>query len=278
MYTITHIFSFLPLSLRYMKYLYVYECEKEKLSSPEELQMAIDGNRREGRRSSYGQYPEISSSPPPASLLSAAVAGGVGGGAGGGNGGGGNRGVNNQAAAAAALFAGANGFHGAAAGVNAALSLVSGRSQNHLNSHHLNSHHHHSLLHSQMLNGHHSNSQGHSSGTHSVTSLLTRLLLTILFVSNSGDEDNGSVSSNPSSSYPPLNLLTQTSTSQHEALNLEVNPRSSNDSMKSSSGGGEHPRGTRRTLNHGHPLDQLTPEKRFCEEVKVRLCLLSFLC
>lgn len=233
------------LRTQYMKYLYVYECEKEKLSSPEELQMAIDGNRREGRRSSYGQYPEISSSPPPASLLSAAVAGGVGGGgAGGGGGGGGNRGVNNQAAAAAALFAGANGFHGAAAGVNAALSLVSGRSQNHLNSHHLNSHHHHSLLHSQMLNGHHSNSQGHSSG----------------------DEDNGSVSSNPSSSYPPLNLLTQTSSSQHEALNLEVNPRSSNDSMKSSSGGGEHPRGTRRTLNHGHPLDQLTPEKRFCEE------------
>lgn len=27
-----------------------------KLSSPEELQAAIDGNRREGRRSSYGAY------------------------------------------------------------------------------------------------------------------------------------------------------------------------------------------------------------------------------
>lgn len=48
-----------------MKYLYPYECEKEKLSSPEELQMAIDGNRREGRRSSYGQYPELTNSPPP---------------------------------------------------------------------------------------------------------------------------------------------------------------------------------------------------------------------
>jgi len=37
-----------------MKYLYPYECEKLKLSSPQELQAAIDGNRREGRRSSYG--------------------------------------------------------------------------------------------------------------------------------------------------------------------------------------------------------------------------------
>lgn len=37
-----------------MKYLYPYECEKLKLSSPQELQSAIDGNRREGRRASYG--------------------------------------------------------------------------------------------------------------------------------------------------------------------------------------------------------------------------------
>ncbi|XP_055917871.1 protein dead ringer isoform X2 [Eupeodes corollae] len=40
----------------YMKYLYPYECEKKNLSSPAELQAAIDGNRREGRRSSYGQF------------------------------------------------------------------------------------------------------------------------------------------------------------------------------------------------------------------------------
>ena len=39
-----------------MKYLYPLECEKMKLSSPSELQNAIDGNRREGRRSSYGNY------------------------------------------------------------------------------------------------------------------------------------------------------------------------------------------------------------------------------
>lgn len=39
-----------------MKYLYPYECEKMKLSNPAELQCAIDGNRREGRRSSYGTY------------------------------------------------------------------------------------------------------------------------------------------------------------------------------------------------------------------------------
>jgi len=36
-----------------MKYLYQYECEKEHLSHPSDLQAAIDGNRREGRRPSY---------------------------------------------------------------------------------------------------------------------------------------------------------------------------------------------------------------------------------
>ncbi|XP_076364734.1 AT-rich interactive domain-containing protein 3A-like isoform X2 [Tachypleus tridentatus] len=50
------------LRTQYMKYLYPYECEKEKLSTPEELQAAIDGNRREGRRSSYTQYAEMVSS------------------------------------------------------------------------------------------------------------------------------------------------------------------------------------------------------------------------
>lgn len=39
-----------------MKYLYPYECDKKGLSTPVELQAAIDGNRREGRRSSYGQF------------------------------------------------------------------------------------------------------------------------------------------------------------------------------------------------------------------------------
>uniref|UniRef100_UPI0002651824 protein dead ringer homolog n=1 Tax=Strongylocentrotus purpuratus TaxID=7668 RepID=UPI0002651824 len=41
------------LRTQYMKYLYPYECEKKGLSSPSELQSAIDGNRREGRRPSY---------------------------------------------------------------------------------------------------------------------------------------------------------------------------------------------------------------------------------
>ncbi|XP_078541272.1 AT-rich interactive domain-containing protein 3B isoform X1 [Lissotriton helveticus] len=41
------------LRTQYMKYLYHYECEKKSLSSPAELQAAIDGNRREGRRPSY---------------------------------------------------------------------------------------------------------------------------------------------------------------------------------------------------------------------------------
>lgn len=49
----------LPSFDRYMKYLYPYECEKEKYSSPSELQAAIDGNRREGRRSSYGAYADL---------------------------------------------------------------------------------------------------------------------------------------------------------------------------------------------------------------------------
>ncbi|KAK3547933.1 hypothetical protein QTP70_001037 [Hemibagrus guttatus] len=37
----------------YMKYLYPYECARKGLSSPSELQAAIDSNRREGRRPSY---------------------------------------------------------------------------------------------------------------------------------------------------------------------------------------------------------------------------------
>ncbi|VDK21524.1 unnamed protein product [Anisakis simplex] len=38
------------LSQLYQKFLYDYECEREGLSSPSDLQQAIDGNRREGRR------------------------------------------------------------------------------------------------------------------------------------------------------------------------------------------------------------------------------------
>lgn len=40
-------------SKRYMKYLYPYECEKRGLSNPNELQAAIDSNRREGRRQGF---------------------------------------------------------------------------------------------------------------------------------------------------------------------------------------------------------------------------------
>lgn len=47
--------TFLTPSLsRYMKYLYPYECEKRGLSNPNELQAAIDSNRREGRRQAFG--------------------------------------------------------------------------------------------------------------------------------------------------------------------------------------------------------------------------------
>lgn len=37
-----------------MKYLYPYECDKRGLSNPNELQAAIDSNRRESRRQSFG--------------------------------------------------------------------------------------------------------------------------------------------------------------------------------------------------------------------------------
>jgi hypothetical protein len=39
------------LRTQYMKYLYPYECAKKNFSTQEELQQAIDGNRRDGRRS-----------------------------------------------------------------------------------------------------------------------------------------------------------------------------------------------------------------------------------
>ncbi|KAK5599975.1 hypothetical protein CRENBAI_012543 [Crenichthys baileyi] len=41
------------LRTQYMKYLYPYECEKRGLSSPGELQAAIDSNRRESRKQNY---------------------------------------------------------------------------------------------------------------------------------------------------------------------------------------------------------------------------------
>ncbi|CAB4058830.1 Protein dead ringer,AT-rich interactive domain-containing protein 3A,AT-rich interactive domain-containing protein 3B,Protein dead ringer homolog,AT-rich interactive domain-containing protein 3C [Lepeophtheirus salmonis] len=44
------------LRTQYTKYIYPYECENKKLSHPNELQCAIEGNRREGRRSGYESY------------------------------------------------------------------------------------------------------------------------------------------------------------------------------------------------------------------------------
>jgi len=44
------------LRTQYTKYLYPYECEMKRLSTPTELQQAIDGNKREGRRSGYDTY------------------------------------------------------------------------------------------------------------------------------------------------------------------------------------------------------------------------------
>jgi len=44
------------LRTQYTKYVYPYECHMKNLSSPSELQQAIDGNRREGRRAGYESY------------------------------------------------------------------------------------------------------------------------------------------------------------------------------------------------------------------------------
>lgn len=48
-----------------MKYLYPYECETRALSSPGELQAAIDSNRREGRRQTYTNSPLFGLAGPP---------------------------------------------------------------------------------------------------------------------------------------------------------------------------------------------------------------------
>ncbi|TRY67938.1 hypothetical protein TCAL_05348 [Tigriopus californicus] len=53
------------LRTQYTKYLYPYECHMKNLSSPNELQQAIDGNRREGRRSGYDSYPHMFPGPRP---------------------------------------------------------------------------------------------------------------------------------------------------------------------------------------------------------------------
>ncbi|CAG5957842.1 unnamed protein product [Menidia menidia] len=65
------------LRTQYMKYLYPFECEKKVLSSPGELQAAIDSNRREGRRPSYTnslyRYSPSSHSAPHALIPSASM-------------------------------------------------------------------------------------------------------------------------------------------------------------------------------------------------------------
>ncbi|XP_006863120.1 PREDICTED: AT-rich interactive domain-containing protein 3C [Chrysochloris asiatica] len=58
------------LRTQYMKYLYPYECETRALSSPGELQAAIDSNRREGRRQAYSAAPLFGlAGPPPRGAL-----------------------------------------------------------------------------------------------------------------------------------------------------------------------------------------------------------------
>lgn len=65
------------LRTQYMKYLYPYECDKKNLSTPDELQAAIDGNRREGRRSSYGQYEAIHNQLPMQQMARQSLSGGL---------------------------------------------------------------------------------------------------------------------------------------------------------------------------------------------------------
>jgi len=45
--------------------LYPLECRKKNLSKPNELQAAIEGNKREGRRGSYGSFPSSDMMPLP---------------------------------------------------------------------------------------------------------------------------------------------------------------------------------------------------------------------
>jgi len=47
------------LRTQYTKYLYPYECTKKNLSNPNDLAAAIEGNKREGRRGSYGAYHDM---------------------------------------------------------------------------------------------------------------------------------------------------------------------------------------------------------------------------
>ncbi len=52
--------------VRYVKYLYPYECEVEKLSDPQELQLAIDSNKRDRRHSETVEFiaPQITTCRP----------------------------------------------------------------------------------------------------------------------------------------------------------------------------------------------------------------------
>lgn len=47
------------LRTQYTKYLYPLECTKKNFSHPTDLQAAIEGNKREGRRGSYGAYSDL---------------------------------------------------------------------------------------------------------------------------------------------------------------------------------------------------------------------------
>lgn len=65
---------------RYQKYLYDYECEKEGLSTASDLQQAIDGNRREGRRNAStgsANYPQSGYSVAATAAAAAAAAAAV---------------------------------------------------------------------------------------------------------------------------------------------------------------------------------------------------------
>ncbi|XP_034835241.1 protein dead ringer isoform X3 [Maniola hyperantus] len=62
------------LRTQYMKYLYDYECEKKNLSTRSELDAAIEGNKREGRRAS-GQYDaQAAMAMPPLNRMPASLA------------------------------------------------------------------------------------------------------------------------------------------------------------------------------------------------------------
>ncbi|XP_053204367.1 uncharacterized protein DDB_G0283357-like [Panonychus citri] len=240
------------LRTQYMKYLYPYECEKEHLSSPDELQQAIDGNRREGRRSSYGHYSDMIGSP-------------VGAGGSGGSGGGSNEGlagpsVGMSVSGLSGLSVGPSGYNGGPSSGAGPSASSSHRSVSTPSLHHLSSSSALSLVNRHLINGisgqsvnsNNNNNNGHGNRS---TSLGMGTSSRSVGGSgggggggsgdcgsgSSGDEDDNVSSIHPLSIQPLLALASAQAQAQAqaqaEALNLETKPSINNNNNSSAHSG-----------------------------------------